>query len=882
MITDLRHFIEGMKQLPTLSPVAAKLIEVAGDEKCGISELSRLIGSDQSLAAKVIRLANFSYLNAGHTNEVSTVSRAVSLLGVNMVRSVALTLSVVDLFDPKCEDGSFNLGEFWGHSISSAIASELFAKHFSYKHPDEAFFAGLLHDLGKFVFFYWNRDRYNRLVAKARSTNTRLLEREEVHLGMGHTKAAKMLMEQWKFPQVLITSAWLHHQPLTEFGSNQFEKLPFIVKCANTLCHIQRFGDSGHSTCEMNIEQLQKVTDLSAGGMKKLSTEVLNRFEEVSGYFNWKSTTTDLYLDAVSSLNYEASDSHVELMKVNRENARFKLLVESLGELQVVLQGPTSISKAIEKIVNILERTAPNKRLMVFLFIETEKVIEGWIKFGPGSDIERIALHLDSSVDEVKHMRSREMALYIEEAIKQLSAESTFRNKIIEALRSPKLLISPLKSDEKTLGHIMVEPEASDWTEEEEAEFYNHYAKCAGIILDQILFVESLDQQSEDMAKMARKAEDAVKQLYYSERLASVGRLAAGAAHEINNPLSVITMKAQILQAKTDDEKVVNDMQVILDQSFRIAKITKDLMGVARPAEPKIELTEVVPIVESTLGLLENQIVLANIEVRREYGNDVFTINADGKQLEQVFLNLIVNAIHAMANGGVLTVKIGVDHELQRLKIEYRDTGIGIKPQDLSRIFDPFYTSKKEGEGTGLGLSICNSIIDNHNGEITASSEPGKGTTFTISLPFDGKSLVKKVQFGKVENMAVKEKVLANDVSVLIIDDEEALRTTMLESLSEGWYKVDTAADGVEGITKLTEKTYNVVVLDLRMPRKKGLEVLEVIKERYSKLPVIIISGVAHESEFDSAKNAGAFACLRKPFDINAFRNVVNKAIESN
>ena len=347
MITDLRHFIEGMKQLPTLSPVATKLIEVAGDEKRGISEIAQLIESDLSLSAKVIRLANFSYLSASHKSEVSTVERAVSLLGIDMVRSVALTLSVVDLFDSKGDEGSFNLVEFWGHSISSAIASELFAKHFSYKHPDEAFFAGLLHDLGKFVFFHWNRDRYNRLVAKARSTKTRLLEREEVHLGMGHTKAAKLLMEQWKFPQVLITSAWLHHQPLTEFGSSQFENLPFIVKCANTLCHIQRFGDSGHSTCEMNVEELQKVTGLSNGGMKKLSADVLSRFEEVSGYFNWKSTTTDLYLSAVSRSNYEASDSHVELMKVNRENARRKLLVESLSKLQVVLQVPISISRSI-------------------------------------------------------------------------------------------------------------------------------------------------------------------------------------------------------------------------------------------------------------------------------------------------------------------------------------------------------------------------------------------------------------------------------------------------------------------------------------------------------------------------------------------------------
>ena len=533
--------------------------------------------------------------------------------------------------------------------------------------------------------------------------------------------------------------------------------------------------------------------------------------------------------------------------------------------------------------VNILTETVPNKQLMVFVFIEIENVIEGWMKSGLESDFERIALPLDGSVGKVQHMRSGEVALYIEQAIKQLSAESAFGNKIVEALRSPKLLMLPLKSDEKILGHIMVEPEDSDWTEEEETEFYKRYTKCAGIILGQVLFVESLDQQSEEMAKMARKAEDARKQLYYAERLASVGRLAAGAAHEINNPLSAIAMKAQLLQTKIDDEKVANDLQIIVDQTFRIAKITKDLMGVARPAEPKIEPVEIISIVKRTLSLLENRISLANVEVRSVYENDVFMVNADEKQLEQVFLNLFVNAIHAMENGGVLTVKMDVDHERQQLKIDFGDTGIGIKPQDLSRIFDPFYTSKKEGEGTGLGLSICHSIIENHNGEITVSSEPEKGTTFTVRLPFDGKSLVEKVPAGTTRKKAqAKKEELANDVSVLVIDDEEVLRSTLLESLSGCGYKVDTAVDGVDGITKLMQKAYNVVILDLRMPRKKGLEVLDVIKKRNSKLPVIVISGVAREDEFDSAKEAGAFGCLRKPFDLNELREIVKKAITSN
>ena len=151
---NIKHFVEGLKQLPTLAPVAARLLELLEYKDCYINDVSKLIEVDQSLSSKVLYLANLSLINSSHKKKVSTLEQAISVLGIDVVRNVVNSVTVLELPKPGCKS-AFNLMGFWRHNISTAIASKLFAKRFGYPYPDEAFFAGLLHDVGKFVFFLW-------------------------------------------------------------------------------------------------------------------------------------------------------------------------------------------------------------------------------------------------------------------------------------------------------------------------------------------------------------------------------------------------------------------------------------------------------------------------------------------------------------------------------------------------------------------------------------------------------------------------------------------------------------------------------------------------------------------------------------------------------
>ncbi|HEQ60481.1 MAG TPA: hybrid sensor histidine kinase/response regulator, partial [Firmicutes bacterium] len=530
--------------------------------------------------------------------------------------------------------------------------------------------------------------------------------------------------------------------------------------------------------------------------------------------------------------------------------------------LQEALPVPMSVGKALEKIVELLSEAVPHRLLMGFLLHKRESVIECRLKVGTQGPIESAVLPLEPELSEkLEQLKSGEQLSLVEQAMLRLGDGLALGAEVTEALRSARLVILPLESGGVPLGQILLEPQPPSGRHlgeplpgplsPETLDLLRGYARAAALALERILLFETLEQQAEELARMARKAQSAQAQLYQSDRLASVGRLAAGAAHEINNPLAAISAQAQLLLRRVKEEKDRQSLQVILEQSTRISKIISDLMGFARPAEPKIEPTLVKGVIERALGVLEGRIKVAGVQVRKEFQADLPLISADAKQLEQVCLNLTMNALQAMKSGGTLTIRLGLEEPAGRLRIEFSDTGVGIEPKDLPSIFDPFYTTKKEGEGMGLGLAICHSIIESHRGQITASSEPGRGTTFTILLPLGGASEARRLQSDLSRQLrSVSEERRASAGSILVVDDEETLRTVLAESLSLEGFSVDLASDGTEGLDCLSRAAYDVMLLDLRMPRLEGMELLSTVRRTAPRMPVIVISGLAHERDF--------------------------------
>ncbi len=239
-----------------------------------------------------------------------------------------------------------------------------------------------------------------------------------------------------------------------------------------------------------------------------------------------------------------------------------------------------------------------------------------------------------------------------------------------------------------------------------------------------------------DEIRMQKELENTQVQLLQSEKMASLGKMAAGVAHQLNNPLSGIILYAKLVMEEYNlPDGAMEDLERVLDDAQRAKETVKELLEFARQTNQEMKPQDVNEIVSRTVFLLENQSIFYNIEIKKEFGDNLPPINGDAQQLNHVFMNLILNAADAMGGTGTLTIKTGYLSEPHAVLIEVADTGEGIREEVLPHIFEPFYTTKEQGKGTGLGLSMVYGILESHGGTIRAESTVGKGTRFFIELP---------------------------------------------------------------------------------------------------------------------------------------------------
>jgi signal transduction histidine kinase len=242
--------------------------------------------------------------------------------------------------------------------------------------------------------------------------------------------------------------------------------------------------------------------------------------------------------------------------------------------------------------------------------------------------------------------------------------------------------------------------------------------------------------------RMAQELEARQEQIIHSRKIASLGTLVSGVAHELNNPINniILTIDSLTGSRKISDERRLAMLNDILNQAIRASEIVKNLLDFSRSDTALIEELDLVRVLKETIRITENEITVNKIKLHLELAADLPFVRGNRQALHQVFINLLTNAVHAMPSGGELTVSAAMGAK-GKIVIEVCDTGNGIAEKHLPYIFDPFFTTKKVGEGTGLGLSVSYGIVKKHGGRITVNSSPGKGSRFTVVLPVSKESV---------------------------------------------------------------------------------------------------------------------------------------------
>lgn len=380
-----------------------------------------------------------------------------------------------------------------------------------------------------------------------------------------------------------------------------------------------------------------------------------------------------------------------------------------------------------------------------------------------------------------------------------------------------------------------------------------------------------------------QKLEKAQSELIQSEKLASIGRIVAGVAHELNNPLTSVIGYSQLISESRDLEEIQKQIPIIASQARRCSNIVKDLLLFSRCQKLDYERIDPCLLMEELLQGISLELKKRDIVIKKDFPSNPAMFEGDSRLLKQVFFNILTNAYQALeevTRDRQIEIRIKKDEEC--LEFSFKDNGPGIPQESIHKIFDPFYTTKEVGKGTGLGLSLSYGIVREHGGAMYAESIEGKETVFAVRLPLKARE---KLAAKSVERPTDSRLKLPDGARVLLVEDEEPIRGLIMAILNGGRYKIDVAGDGLAALAKMKRQDYGIILCDYRMPKLDGAEVY---KQALKFNPTLVnrflfISGSTEfMKNFDSFFKGNRLSCLLKPFTKNELISAINSLLETN
>ncbi len=883
---SLRAILQQIEALPSLPAVANTILGLVLTKDFDHSKLARIIETDPAMTVKVLEHANSAtYVSRG---QVAQVEQGLNRLGSKVVQTLMLSMLIKDSLIKGDKKSEGIQTAHWKHSLATAVFASLIAAKASPALAGEAFGAGIMHDIGGIFLQLHLQEQYVQVTERMEELYEPVLDAEQEIFKTDHTAVGRWIAEKWKLPQSMTDAIWLHHHEASALGVFKANsRLVAIVALANILAH-STLMDSPRVMAREKQRQLglQEMLGLGDKEMQAIMTAFAPAFAERAEPFELDGDQVGLFLSSLQKANQQLMRIGLDLELANgrlEDAHRFTSMGATVGLKMSKARTPDEV---FESAAMCMHESVGVRGGFVYWIVPAERVMQGLVWNGNGNrrvisypleDSGLPALNGGATLpDNLKailltHHERHEGASLMDREL---------RLKQFFVVRG--YCLFPLVGSDFT-GEICI-LRSNDRPPKMTPQEYMGYSQIscvASASLDRVRLFDSLQLRADELSLALWKNQQINLQLLQTERLAAVGQLAAGAAHEINNPLAIISARTQLLESRENDEKKRRDLHQISEQIERISSILQSLMGFARPNAPQVINLDINSLLLKIIGLVESIFQTHRIPIVQNLAPDLPLILADANQLEQVFLNLVINAQHAMEKeGGVLTVSSAFLPDGKRISVSVKDTGTGISPENLSRIFDPFFSTKSEGKGTGLGLSTAYGIVTNHYGEIKVVSAPGQGTEMIVVLPVSTPvTLPEKPVVHLATECAMPTATKGH--RILVVDDEQHIRDILSETLREAGYVVETAPNGEEGVRKLRSGSFDLILLDIRMPIHSGLDVLKLLRRNGGAPPVMIITGLASSEELDEALRLGAAKCIRKPFHLKTLLSDISGILHS-
>ena len=402
----------------------------------------------------------------------------------------------------------------------------------------------------------------------------------------------------------------------------------------------------------------------------------------------------------------------------------------------------------------------------------------------------------------------------------------------------------------------------------------------AGPLFDETGKISGVVASARDVTELKQ----AEQQMTLNEKFAAMGQMMAGAAHELNNPLTAILGVADLLRERATDEATRRHTEMVLQQARRAAMIVQNLLAFSRPSAQARSEVSLVKIVKDALRMHDASLRQKKISVQIDAAMDVPAVDGDEKTLRQAFANLIVNAEQAIFSArdhGLL--KISIRRVDDKASVAFSDDGPGIPPENMERIFDPFFTTKRPGGGSGLGLTICLAVIKEHGGTMEVRSTASTGATFQVLLPLAPKA---RSKFAPSTEAVTKQTSSGMDVlrghSMLVVDDEESICEIVQEGLAARGMKVDGASSSEAALVQASANAYDVILCDLNLPGLRGEQFYEQLWARGGTQTThfVFMTGDLLDSASTAKYCARGARIIQKPFQVAALASVLAELLK--
>ncbi len=871
---SLHVILQGIDALPSLPSVANAILEQVLNKDFEHAALARIIETDPALTMKILDHANSAaYARLG---QIVQVEQGLGRLGNKVVQTLMLSVLIKDSLIKGDKRGEAIHAALWKHSLATAVYASLIAAK---SHPaltGEAFGAGIMHDLGRIFLQLHLQDQYAQVTERMEDLYESVLDAEREVFKTDHTAVGRWVAQKWKLPRSMSEAIWLHHHSDSALAAMPEDgPLVAMVALANIMAHETLMDMPRVMTGERQRQTgLQTMLGLDEKDVQDIRVRFGPAFAERAAPFDLDGDQVSLFLSSLQKANQMLMRMGLELEGANgllEDANRFTTLGSTVG---LKMSKARAADEVFESAAASMHEGVGIRGSFMYWIVPSAGMMQGLIWNGNGGQ-RPVTYPLDAEgqpvLNEGPPLPESLAAIVMSHHERHAGASLMDRELRLKQFFTVRgYCLFPLVGNDFT-GEMCILRSSSRPPKMSSQEYlgYSQVACVASATLDRVRLFDNLQIRADELSHALWKNQQINLQLLQTERLAAVGQLAAGAAHEINNPLAIISARTQLLEAREGDERKRRDLHQISEQIERISSILQSLMGFARPNAPQVTKVDINALLLKIIGLVESIFQNHRIPIVQHLAPELPVILADANQLEQVFLNLVINAQHAMEQGGgVLSITSTLMPDGKRVSVSVRDTGCGIAPENLSRIFDPFFSTKSEGKGTGLGLSTAYGIVTNHYGEIKVSSELGRGTEMIVILPVS--TPVTLPEKPRLRAAMEPAKLVARGGSILIVDDEQHIRDILAETLRDSGYAVETAANGEEAVNRLRTGSYNLILLDMRMPIRSGLDVLKLLKRSKGAPPVLVVTGLASSEEMEEALRLGAAKCIRKPFHLKA------------